>query len=347
MDAPPVQYVTTSDGFNIAYTVTGEGRPVVLLPMFMNDLQLMWQEPEFCAFFEEISAHYKLIQFDGRGQGASSRGLGSDHTVWDNLHDLEALVQHLGLSRMTLIAASMFGFAAVPYAVSHPEQVEALILWQAGWDYPPGSENTFFPFAELARRSMGLFAETLTGANSFDPDLSYKRFSSAMTREDLLTALDGFRGQTLRPVLPLLHVPTLIIGSRSSELRPRLEESAREQATLVPGAQLVLFEFSRHYPVGLTLEGAPPAALAMQQFLSGLASGDGRRAGESVGRTDLSQRELEVLRLVAAGRSSREIGEELVLSRRTVERHVANIYLKTETHGRAQLATYALRNSLT
>jgi tetratricopeptide (TPR) repeat protein/DNA-binding CsgD family transcriptional regulator len=56
----------------------------------------------------------------------------------------------------------------------------------------------------------------------------------------------------------------------------------------------------------------------------------------------LTEREVEVLRLLARGKSSREIGEELVLSVRTVERHIANIYLKTDTHGRAQATAYAL-----
>jgi DNA-binding CsgD family transcriptional regulator len=60
----------------------------------------------------------------------------------------------------------------------------------------------------------------------------------------------------------------------------------------------------------------------------------------------LTEREVEVLRLVAGGKSSREIGDELVLSVRTVDRHIANIYLKTETHGRAQITAYALRNGL-
>jgi DNA-binding NarL/FixJ family response regulator len=55
---------------------------------------------------------------------------------------------------------------------------------------------------------------------------------------------------------------------------------------------------------------------------------------------------VEVLQLLARGMSSREIGRELVLSVRTVERHVANIYLKTNTHGRAQATTYALVNRL-
>jgi DNA-binding CsgD family transcriptional regulator len=60
----------------------------------------------------------------------------------------------------------------------------------------------------------------------------------------------------------------------------------------------------------------------------------------------LTEREMEVLRLVAAGKSSRQIAEELVLSVRTVDRHIANIYLKTETHGRAQVTNYARDNGL-
>jgi DNA-binding CsgD family transcriptional regulator len=60
----------------------------------------------------------------------------------------------------------------------------------------------------------------------------------------------------------------------------------------------------------------------------------------------LSAREVEVLRLLAAGRSSREIGEELVLSVRTVERHISNIYFKLDVRTRAQATAYALTHGL-
>jgi DNA-binding NarL/FixJ family response regulator len=59
----------------------------------------------------------------------------------------------------------------------------------------------------------------------------------------------------------------------------------------------------------------------------------------------LTARELEVLRLVARGRSNQEIADELVLSVRTVERHIANIYDKIGASGRAAraaAASYAL-----
>ena len=61
----------------------------------------------------------------------------------------------------------------------------------------------------------------------------------------------------------------------------------------------------------------------------------------------LTTRELEVLRLVAAGRSNREIADELVLSVRTVERHINNLYTKIGARGKADATTYAFRHGLT
>jgi DNA-binding CsgD family transcriptional regulator len=60
----------------------------------------------------------------------------------------------------------------------------------------------------------------------------------------------------------------------------------------------------------------------------------------------LSPRELEVLRLIAAGRSNREMAEALYLSQRTVERHIANLYLKIDAHSKAEATAYARRHQL-
>jgi ATP/maltotriose-dependent transcriptional regulator MalT len=60
----------------------------------------------------------------------------------------------------------------------------------------------------------------------------------------------------------------------------------------------------------------------------------------------LTQRELEVLRLIALGRSNREIAQELVISLNTVGHHVSNILSKTGAPNRAGIATYAARHGL-
>jgi len=60
----------------------------------------------------------------------------------------------------------------------------------------------------------------------------------------------------------------------------------------------------------------------------------------------LTGREIEVLRLIASGLTNRAIGEELVLSERTVERHITNAYTKIGARGKADATAFALRHGL-
>ena len=70
-----------------------------------------------------------------------------------------------------------------------------------------------------------------------------------------------------------------------------------------------------------------------------------RRAPEYPG--GLSQREVEVLRLISTGKTDREIAEELFISPLTVGNHVKNILNKTNTSNRTEAATYAAHQGLT
>ncbi|MBN2624782.1 MAG: hypothetical protein JXA83_15495 [Acidimicrobiales bacterium] len=60
----------------------------------------------------------------------------------------------------------------------------------------------------------------------------------------------------------------------------------------------------------------------------------------------LTARELEVLQLVSSGSTNREIAVELVLSERTVERHLSNIFTKLGVSSRAGATAYAYRHQL-
>ena len=62
--------------------------------------------------------------------------------------------------------------------------------------------------------------------------------------------------------------------------------------------------------------------------------------------TELSEREMEILILICQGLSNQEIGDRLFISKRTVDKHRANILEKSESKNTAQLVVYAIKNRL-
>ncbi|CAN5381668.1 hypothetical protein BH24ACT7_BH24ACT7_13370 [soil metagenome] len=61
---------------------------------------------------------------------------------------------------------------------------------------------------------------------------------------------------------------------------------------------------------------------------------------------DLTDREVEVLRLIARGRSNRDVAERLYISAKTVGRHVENLYTKIGVSSRAAAAVFAMEHRL-
>ena len=66
--------------------------------------------------------------------------------------------------------------------------------------------------------------------------------------------------------------------------------------------------------------------------------------GESQTKTTLSDRELQVIELVAAGLTNQEIADRLEISKRTVDNHISNILTKTRTTNRVALVRWALKS---
>jgi DNA-binding CsgD family transcriptional regulator len=94
----------------------------------------------------------------------------------------------------------------------------------------------------------------------------------------------------------------------------------------------------------LQMRGWEQRALSLRQQPA--ASSVPASAAKSTCPDGLTPRQAEVLCLLAAGMTNKEIAEELVLSVSTVARHIANIYAKIDAHGRADATAYALRHGL-
>jgi DNA-binding CsgD family transcriptional regulator len=127
---------------------------------------------------------------------------------------------------------------------------------------------------------------------------------------------------------------------------------ALEQALLVARACARPARRAGHLPPGVIAAVAAGLAGVRAQLeraealvaggaAPGLATPDVRHL------TSLTAREVEVLRLVAAGRSNREMAGLLCLSERTIERHLENIYRKVGARNRADATAFALRHRLT
>lgn len=123
--------------------------------------------------------------------------------------------------------------------------------------------------------------------------------------------------------------------------RVLLDEGAIERAWAA-GQAMPLEEaliFAQSTPLREPLDAPPPAPVAVP------VATEPEPASASP-RRDLTARELDVLRQIAAGQSNSQIAAKLVVSRRTVEHHLANMYAKIGARGRVDAAAYALRHGL-
>jgi DNA-binding CsgD family transcriptional regulator len=277
----------------------------------------------------------------------STRGLGDDLTLDSYLLDLDAVLEQLDIQRFVLMGSHFSALLAAHYAARHPERVEALILnntgacWQ-GADIP--SLWLDLPLQSWDAFLYSLIPKSVDGEVVEQVVQSLKRW---VNQADYLASTNVWRHAGLEDVLEHLHTPTLVLKPQHCPCSR--VEAAVELASRLPNGRLFLMDSDRPF-------GAPGQAIgAIESFL---AEVDENRSGRDEGKSDepsrrsvaptcLTSREVEVLRLLAAGRTNRAIADELVLSLRTVERHITNMYAKISARGRADATSYAIRNSLT
>jgi haloalkane dehalogenase len=100
---------------------SGEEPAIVLMHGFPDNLHL----------YDRLVPHLssrRVVVFDFLGWGRSDKPEGYSYTADNQTHDLDAVIEHLGLENVMLVAHDASGPPAIDWALAHPERVSALVL---------------------------------------------------------------------------------------------------------------------------------------------------------------------------------------------------------------------------
>ena len=338
-----IRFARGRDGVRLAYAMSGTGQPVIVkAATWLSHLEHDWQSPVWRHLLQGMSQLGRFVRYDERGCGLS------DWTVPD-LHfdrwvdDMEAVVKAAGAEQFALLGISQGAAVAIAYAVRHPEQVSHLILHggyargrlvrsstpdqreeaetmrrlaQLGWGKEDASFRQFFTTQFIP----GGTAEQHAWFNEMERLSTSPENAARFMREfDYIDVLD---------LLGSVRCPTLVMHS-VHDVRVPFEEG-RLLAMSIPGAKFVSIESRNH----LLLAHEP----GWERWLEEVRQFLRERPGENVRVefSSLSQRQLEILDLLARACDNAQIAARLGLSEKTVRNQVSMIFEKLELETRAQ-----------
>jgi len=355
---PRIRYAITVDGVSIAFWTLGEGAPLVYMAGGPWGHVELWDILECRHWYERLAQERMLIRYDIRGTGYSERDV-SDHSLDALVADVEAVVDRLELNRFDMFGAFDAGPVAIAYAARHPERVSQLILWCSWARSSDIRSPRIRAWLGLIDQDWELMTDTCAHLALGWPAGEVGRHAAQRLRESVTPevareALEAMGTFDVTELLPRLEVPTLVLHRSDIPWLP--VDIARELASHIPDARLMILEGESTAPY---LGNTEAAMSAIDEFLGeGKVGRTAQREADALpsepdgsGPTQgyphgLTEREVEVLRHLAGGKTNGEIAEELFVSVRTVERHVANIYAKIGARGRANATAYALSLNL-
>lgn len=214
-----------------------------------------------------LSEKMQLVYFDHRGQGRSARGNPEKYTLDENVEDMEALRQYLGLGPIVSIGTSYGGKVAMAHAARFPHAVSHLILVatvaHSGYVEAARKNVAERGTAEQIAQCNDLFAGRIDTPEKLrhyfevmaslyamkdDPALSRAGLDRVILSPEAQNRAHGpggfLRGFDLRPELRRITASTLVIAGRYDWICP--PEFSEEIHCLIPGSELSIFEESGH-----------------------------------------------------------------------------------------------------
>lgn len=318
-----VRFFVSQRGARIAYATEGNGPALVTIPPWATHLTGEAELPGYDAFHGVLATRHTVVRYDRWGTGLSDRDR-TDFSADADLKVLAELVDHLQLRRFALLGPSHAGPLAAVYAHREPRRVSHLVLYGSRASALSTGE-TWSALRSLILANWPVAARSIAAvaARGSDPD-DVERFAElfmmAASPATLVALQDAALNEDVTPLLSKIRVPTLVLHRRNDALVS--SDEAVKLAGRIPGARLELVEGEAHIH---SLGDSRSLAERICAFTAG---------SDRSGAAQLSSREAEVLELVAGGQTNVEVAERLVLSVRTVERHLLNAYIKLGARGR-------------
>ncbi|MDA1059347.1 MAG: alpha/beta hydrolase [Proteobacteria bacterium] len=248
----------TVNGARLWYQESGAG------PTVLNLHGSGFGHKNFAQATPRLAAHFRVIDFDMRGHGASDRPL-QDYSMAVWADDAAALLEALEVRRAHIHGTSMGGAVAIQFAASYPERTDRLVLNCAtakqdfaarlatrGWietarAFGPGSRELAETIAfQCVSRAF------LSGPNGGDTfvDGMAKMLGEANTAEIFVAACEAISTMDLRPLLSRIEAPTLVIGGDEDIRTPWVAgaDGAGQDfiARTVPGARRYVIKGAAH-----------------------------------------------------------------------------------------------------
>jgi pimeloyl-ACP methyl ester carboxylesterase len=158
----PTTRYAKSGGVNIAYQTVGNGpRDLVLVPGWVSNIDVFWEEPALARMFTRLASFSRLILFDKRGTGLSDR-VSDMPSLEVRMDDVRAVMDAVGSERAALFGYSEGGAMCALFAATYPDRVSALVMdgafarKEVASDYPWGPpREQALAFAEEVERDWG------------------------------------------------------------------------------------------------------------------------------------------------------------------------------------------------
>lgn len=252
-----VQFHTTRQGVNLAYSVVGKGYPLVKAANWMNHLEYEIHNPPWSHWWNALSARYRLYRYDQRGNGLSDsklQGLSFDSLV----DDLESLIDAIGLDQFALLGVSQGCATSIAYAARNPERVSQLILYGGyvqGWRRRGTPEEVKRDSALITLIEQGwgqdneAFRQLFTSMFMPDADPEFMAAFNELQRRSTTPKIaaqlvDVFGDIDVTGLLPKVSVPTLVLHCRNDARAPF--DQGRALAAGIPDARFVPLESRNH-----------------------------------------------------------------------------------------------------